>query len=369
MKESPSNDPDDIAKKLERLLREEGGAALIRFFTDELGLSESTARSYKASWTDFRSWCEAQDRQVIPADPYALARYLEARSDLAIGTLRNRLSAIGAVHRHMGLENPTESDEVDEVAKSITLEKSSGEGDRSPAEKLEAGPYSPSEILKGGPDLLREYLEEVFGQEGSAQDEKRAASRSQKRERACSMWRDEVIEKEKASPELMTREQKKLIPDPEFDLQAMRDRACLLLMTEAKATRAEVARLDLIDVLVEESRVDTDLEEYLSEGGRSTKMEVWVGVRQTSGMPDRVLRLPEEEDLRFCPARAITAWVLGAGLSGGALLRPFGSHGRLKDRRIGPSSVNLLVRTAAEAAGLDPEDWTPSRLKEGKDAF
>lgn len=357
-----------------QVLQEGDKEVLIRVFKEEMDLSESTARTYRASWIDFRSWCIAEGREPLPTDPYVLARYLEKRSDLAIGTLRNRLSAVGSVHQHVGLENPAESNEVNERMRAISQQKNSEEGRRSPTENLEAGPYAPSDILKGGPELLQEHLSRVFEQEGRTEANEPMAGRKKERERACALWRDDMIEKVEASSNNMSEGQKRLIPELEFNLSVMRGRVALLLMSEAKCTRAELTQLDLIDVFVEETEQPLTEEEEVEERlaaelveGRSslpTRKEVWIGVRETNGMPDRTLRLPQADNLRFCPARAIAAWIVGAGITEGPLLRPFGSHGRLKERRIGPSSVNLLVRKAAKDAGLDPDEWTPSRLTE-----
>lgn len=362
-------------KEIREVLREGDARALLRFFGEVEDFSESTARTYRTSWTDFHSWCVAEDWEALPARPQALAQFLRDRSDLSMGTLRNRVSTIGTAHRLARFESPTKTDAVKRVLQELSKQEATEDSERSPGEKLQAGPYSPTDILKGGPSLLEEYLEDVLGNgdtpgtgSEAAEDQSRAGSRSgaSNRKRACEMWRDPVIEKTKASARRLTTEQKSLIADPAFGLPAMRDRAALLLMAEGKCSRAELARLDLIDVYVEETDTEVsgeeELERHLSD--EPLPKEVRVGVRQKNGMPDRVLRLGEEEDLRLCPARAVTAWIIGGGLEGGALFRPFGSHGSLKERRIGTSSINLMVEKAAGNAGLDSSNWTPSRLSE-----
>lgn len=357
--EAPEDSPPKgDSGKIREVLREENARSLLHFFQEEVNLSESSARTYRASWTDFRSWCDGQDCEALPADPEVVAQYLEDRSAMSMGTLRNRVSAIAAAHSRADFEHPTEAPPVKSVLRALSEEKSVAETARSPAEKLQAGRYSPSDILKGGPSILKAYLEDLYASGRTTT----ADETSEERRRACQMWRDPIIEKNEASAGRLTPAQNKLIPEPKFDLAAMRDRAALLLMTEAKCSRADLARLDLIDVLVEETQVKTDLDHWLVEEKHATKAEIWVGVRQKNGMPDRTLCLPVETDLRLCPARAISAWIVGAALEGGALFRPFGSHGTLKERRIGPSSINLLVERAAEKAGLDPNEWTPTRL-------
>jgi hypothetical protein len=263
---------------------------------------------------------------------------------------------------------------VVKAEKRLSREKRREEERRSPAEDLETSPYTPSDILRGGPEILEDYLTGVF--ETEENEEANTNRVREKRERALQIWRDPVIERVDVSPDRLTEPQKRLIPEPRFDLPIMRNRAVLLLMAAGELSRAEVARTDLIDVFVaHETDYEVDLDEYLAAGLEGDAPRdatsypeipvVHVGIRKKSGMPDRVLRLKEAEQLRLCGARALTAWIVGAGLSEGALFRSFTSHGHLKDQRIAASSINLLIQQSAEEAGLDPEEWTPTRLSDG----
>jgi hypothetical protein len=263
---------------------------------------------------------------------------------------------------------------VVKAEKRLSREKRREEERRSPAEDLETSPYTPSDILRGGPETLEDYLSRIFEPEDN--EEADASGRRRKRERTLQIWQDPIIERVDVSPERLTEPQKRLIPEATFDLPVMRNRAVLLLMAAGGLSRAEAQRADLIDVFViRETNCDVDLDEYLSAGleGEAPRDAtsypempvVHVGIRKKSGMPDRVLRLKEAEQLRHCGARALTAWIVGAGLSSGSLFRSFTSHGHLKDQRIAASSINLLIQQSAEEAGLDPEEWTPTRLSDG----
>ena len=357
-----------------QLLLSEDRDDLSEFFHDHTELAASTARTYRSSWEDFMAWCRSAGGEPFPAGPETIARYLEARSGLALSTLRNRLSAIRFVHGRFGWEDPTREAPVVQVEKRLSREKGREEERRSPIEDLEAGPYAPSDILRGGADVLEDYLSRVFEPGDPGVEE--GASRREKRRRALQIWQDPVIGRVDVSPERLSDPQRRLVPEARFDLPVMRNRAVLILMAAGGLSRAEAQRADLLDVFVtRETNDDVDLDEYLTAGfggegprgagGFPQISVVCVGIRKKSGMPDRVLHLKEADRFRFCGARALTAWIVGAGLTAGALFRAFTSHGHLKDRRIAPSSINLLIQESAEEAGFDPDEWTPSRLADG----
>jgi hypothetical protein len=358
-----------------QLLRSEKRSDLSEFFHDHTSLAESTARTYRSSWEDFASWCRSGDEEALPARPETVARYLESRSGLALSTLRNRISALRFVHGLFELEDPTREAPVVKIEKRLSREKRREEERRSPAEDLETSSYTPSDILRGGGEILEDYLSRIFEPEDN--EEADASGRRRKRERALQIWQDPVIERVDVSPERLTEPQRRLVPEATFDLPVMRNRAVLLLMAAGELSRAEAQRADLIDVFViRETNDDVDLDQYLAAGlegdaprdamsGYPEVPVVHVGIRKKSGMPDRVLRLKEADSVRYCGARALTAWIVGAGLSSGSLFRSFTSHGHLKDQRIAASSINLLIQQSAEEAGLDPEEWTPSRLADG----
>jgi integrase len=303
---------------------------------DEPGteLSPSTQRVYRGSWRDFVGWCRDRDVPVLPADPDSVAEYLKERHHLALSTLRNRLSAISHYHEVSGLDNPTDSLVVSDLWHRISEQKRSEEGRRSGAESLEMS-FPPGKILREGPSLLPEHFGRLAEENDLLRD---------KLEKARGTWSDEFVETVYATPARLTGDQRELIPEVSYDLVALRDRALLLLMAAGGARRAEIVRLDVTDVV---------------PSGET----ILVGIRKKNGMPKRVIRAEPVEELRFCTARAVAAWILAGGLGEGPLFRSFDPHGNPKRTRISLSSVNYLLDQRAEDAELNPDEWTTSDLR------
>ena len=270
--------------------------------------------------------------------------YIRARSHLALSTLRTRLSTLSFVHRYLDLPDPTKDSAAAEARKEVA-EKKHEETRQSPSEMEVSASHSPTQIIRGGLELFREYTKGLMAQPVEDADTSALREWQSRREQVVEMWKDPMIEEETGSVKQLTSDQKKLIPEVRYDLSSLRDRAILLLMGCSTTSRAEVVRTDVADLVVD---------------GES----LLVGIRKKNDMPNRKVRLVPSEDLNVCPVRAITAWCVAAGLRGGPLFRSFDSHGNLKESRIAASSVNLLVEKAADDAGLTAEEWMPSRLQE-----
>jgi hypothetical protein len=58
-----------------------------------------------------------------------------------------------------------------------------------------------------------------------------------------------------------------------------------------------------------------------------------------------------------CPVRALRAWLDTAGLVDGPLFRPITRHGKIQTVRLSAYAVALVVKRAAQAAGLDPDQF------------
>lgn len=76
--------------------------------------ADTTRRSYSSDWRDFRTWAEAQAFATLPADPYAVGRYLAHLAGLgrSVATIDRRAAAIASVHRAAGHDSPTGREEV-----------------------------------------------------------------------------------------------------------------------------------------------------------------------------------------------------------------------------------------------------------------
>jgi integrase len=71
--------------------------------------AENTRRAYRAAVARFTDWCAVHGRTALPASPETVAAFLaaEARSNLAVNTLRLRHAAIRYMHLLAGYPPPT----------------------------------------------------------------------------------------------------------------------------------------------------------------------------------------------------------------------------------------------------------------------
>jgi integrase len=79
----------------------------------------------------------------------------------------------------------------------------------------------------------------------------------------------------------------------------------------------------------------------------------------------RDVGVPYGSNTATCPVRALHAWKTAAGISEGALFRGVDRHGRVGSIRLHKDSVGLIVKRAAEAAGLDPARYAGHSLRAG----
>ena len=126
----------------------------------------------------------------------------------------------------------------------------------------------------------------------------------------------------------------------------LRNRALLLLVGTADSTRAELVGIDLKDIYPPE------------EEGGATRVLLY----NRMGEPGRVLRLENASKLKYCPHRAVAAWILAADLTEGPLFRSFTPHGEVSENRIRPQTINHVIKRCAEQAGLEG-DWSTTSLK------
>ena len=83
---------------------------------DEFGgaSARTPAGSYSYQWKRFASWCRARHKEAVPADPHAVATYLEerAKNRSRPSTLRVAAAAIARMHLDQGLDNPCGTEHV-----------------------------------------------------------------------------------------------------------------------------------------------------------------------------------------------------------------------------------------------------------------
>lgn len=67
----------------------------------------------------------------------------------------------------------------------------------------------------------------------------------------------------------------------------------------------------------------------------------------------------------LCAAKALQAWLVASGCTVGAVFRGFTNSGTLRPTALSPDAVAVLVKAAAEAAGLDPSQFAGHSLRAG----
>lgn len=127
-----------------------------------------------------------------------------------------------------------------------------------------------------------------------------------------------------------------------------RDRALLLVGFAGAFRRSELVGINISDlqrreegIVVTVRRSKTDQE---GEGRR--------------------VALPIGRDHHTCPVTAVETWCSEAGITDGPLLRSIDRHGRMGGR-LTPGAVNLIVKSAARRARLDPEMISGHSLRAG----
>lgn len=136
------------------------------------------------------------------------------------------------------------------------------------------------------------------------------------------------------------------LPD---NLLGLRDRALLLIGFAGAFRRSELVGLDVEQVeqtkqglVITLSRSKTDQE------GQGRKVGIPYGSR-----------------LDTCPVRALQGWLEASGITTGALFRSVNRHGQLQERRLSDKAVALLIKRAAQAAGLDSSKYAGHSLRSG----
>lgn len=132
-------------------------------------------------------------------------------------------------------------------------------------------------------------------------------------------------------------------------LIGIRDRALLLVGFAGAFRRSELVGLDVEDV------------EFAREG-------LVVRIRRSKTDQEgqgHVIGIPYGSNPATCPVRALRAWLKASGINSGPVFRPVNRHGQVLPRRLSDKAVALIVKRAAEAAGLDPARYAGHSLRAG----
>lgn len=153
---------------------------------------------------------------------------------------------------------------------------------------------------------------------------------------------------EKKAP-IIVEDLKRVIGAIPSTLIGHRDRALLLLGFQTALRRSELVGLDVEDL------------EYTSQG-------IVVTIRRSKTDQEgegRRVGVPYARTPGMCAVRAVKAWLHVAGIKTGPIFRPIDRHDNVRDRRLTDHSVAVLVKSRAEAAGLDPEKFAGHSLRSG----
>jgi site-specific recombinase XerD len=123
------------------------------------------------------------------------------------------------------------------------------------------------------------------------------------------------------------------------DLVGLRDRALLTLGWFGAFRRSELVALTVADVAA--------VREGLVVHVRRSK-----GDQEAKGAEKGI---PYASNPSLCPVRALVAWLAAAQITEGPIFRAIDQHGHVSAAALSDKSVSLVVKRAAERAGLDPK--------------
>jgi site-specific recombinase XerD len=141
-----------------------------------------------------------------------------------------------------------------------------------------------------------------------------------------------------AKAPLMPSELRRLVRLLPANISGTRDRAILLVGQAGRLRRSDIVALDVADLAIEHTGMTL----------------------RSSG---QFLRRYADDAL--CPVAATEGWLQTSEITTGPLFRSIDRFGRLSDTRLNDRSVALIVKRAAEAAGLDASRYAAGSLRSG----
>lgn len=132
-------------------------------------------------------------------------------------------------------------------------------------------------------------------------------------------------------------------------LQALRDRAILLLGFMGAFRRSELAGLDVEDIRKYPQGIVVTI--------RHSKTD------QTSA--GQQIGIPYLSHSSMDCIHALQEWLTAADITSGPLFRSFLKNGKVSSRRLSDKSINLIVKKYAASIGLNPEMYGAHSLRHG----
>lgn len=128
----------------------------------------------------------------------------------------------------------------------------------------------------------------------------------------------------------------------------MRNRALLLVGFGGALRRSELAKLRVEDVSI-------DVRGMILRLGQSKTDQ--------TGENDEIA-IPYAKG-KYCPVKALKAWLAESGVTEGAIFRPISKHGVIGKKGLSGFSVAQIIKAAAKAAGLDTTLYSGHSLRAG----
>lgn len=136
---------------------------------------------------------------------------------------------------------------------------------------------------------------------------------------------------------------------PSDSIRAARDKALLLLGFAGAFRRSELCALDLSDLFWSEEGIVIDIKRSKTDQhGRGRKIGICFG-----------------KNALTCPINAINDWLKVSGISSGAIFRPVTKSGSVRDQRLTPRSVALILKIRFREIGKDAVEFAGHSLRSG----
>lgn len=140
----------------------------------------------------------------------------------------------------------------------------------------------------------------------------------------------------------------KMIDELPHDLHGMRDRAIMLLGFAGALRRSEIVSLDVKHV------------RFTSKG-----MTITLPYSKTDQAGEGMSKTMTRSKGKLCPVKALEAWITEAGIDRGPIFRGIDKWGHVRNTRLSDRAIAIIVKQAAEMAGLGAFDFSGHSLRAG----
>lgn len=136
------------------------------------------------------------------------------------------------------------------------------------------------------------------------------------------------------------------LPD---ELIGVRDRALLLVGFAGGFRRSELVSIDVEDIEFKREGLIINL--------RKSKTD-----QEAAG---RRIGIAYGSNCDTCPVRSLKLWLEESAIISGPLFRSVNRHGNLQENRLSDKAVALIIKRAAQSAGLNPDNYSGHSLRAG----